>query len=70
MISKHSLASSRPSHDQAYLPLSKSQLHLSASFGGESLIVLQASAHDAAGDGEVAVVAAARDLFVSARAPL
>lgn len=41
-----------------HLPLCESQLHVSPALGGESLVVLQASAHDAAGDGEVAVVAA------------
>lgn len=41
-----------------HLPLCKSQVHLSPALGGESLVVFQASAHDAAGDGEVAVVAA------------
>lgn len=47
------------SHSEAYLPLGESQLHLSTALSGEPLVVLQASAHDAAGDGEVAVVAAA-----------
>lgn len=41
-----------------HLPLGKSQIHISPALGGESLVVLQASAHDAAGDGKVAVVAA------------
>lgn len=41
-----------------HLPLCESQVHVSTALGGESLVVLQASAHDAAGDGEVAVVAA------------
>lgn len=41
-----------------HLPLCEPQVHVSSALGGESLVVLQASAHDAAGDGEVAVVAA------------
>lgn len=44
--------------DSTHLPLGESQVHVSPALGCESLVVLQTSAHDAAGDGEVAVVAA------------
>jgi hypothetical protein len=40
-----------------YLPLGESQVHLASSLGSNSLILLQASADDAGGDGQVAVVA-------------
>lgn len=41
-----------------YRPLGKAQIHLSSALSGDSLVLLQAAAHDARGDGEVAVVAA------------
>lgn len=47
-----------PVAESTHLPLGESQVHISPALGGESLVVLQASAHDAAGDGKVAVVAA------------
>lgn len=42
---------------ETHLPLRDTQIHLSTALGGKSLVVLQASAHDAAGDGEVSIVA-------------
>jgi hypothetical protein len=40
-----------------YLPLGESQVHLASALGSDSLILLQASADNAGGDGQVAVVA-------------
>lgn len=46
---------------QTHLPLGKSKFLVSSALGRQSLVVLQASAHDAACDGQVAVVTATRD---------
>jgi hypothetical protein len=40
-----------------YLPLGESQIHLASALGSNSLVLLQASADNAGGDGQVAVVA-------------
>lgn len=42
----------------AYLPPGETKVHLAATFGGDPGVVLQAPAHGAGGDGQVAVVAA------------
>lgn len=62
----HNLVSARShprpsSQSTTHLPLRDTEIHLSSALGSESLVVLQASAHDAAGDGEVAVVTVTRD---------
>lgn len=46
----------------SHLPLGETEIHLSTTLGNESLVLLQAAAHDARGDGEVAVVAGNRGL--------
>ncbi len=42
---------------RTHLPLRELEVHLATALGNESLILLQAPAHDASSDGEVAVVA-------------
>lgn len=62
MFSSAPLSQPRPpSQSTTHLPLRDTEIHLSSALGSESLVVLQASAHDAAGDGEVAVVTVTRD---------
>jgi hypothetical protein len=49
--------SGRKSVSQTYRPLREAQILHAPALSHESLILLQAAAHDAGGDGEVAVVA-------------
>lgn len=46
---------------RTHRPLGKSQIRLATALGDQSLLLLQASAHGAGSDGEVAVVAAVRE---------
>lgn len=51
------LPPSRSCWRPTYRPLGEAQLLLATALGGDSLVLLQAAAHDAGSDGEVAVVA-------------
>jgi len=54
----HGIAPARRRAEKlAYRPLRKSQIHISSSLSLYPLVLLQAAAHDASCDGEVAVVA-------------
>jgi hypothetical protein len=41
----------------SYVPLGESKIHLASALGNDSLLLLQAAADNAGGDGQVAVVA-------------
>lgn len=48
-----------------YIPLGESQLHLASALGNDSLVLLQASADNAGGDAQVAVVAVGEKMLAS-----